>query len=119
MTLIQPRMSDKPSTADRVIERMVKLLSIRREAKISRVVFLRRWGRLRIALQFTKEYQAFRAAVIARDGGKCKVCGKETTLVHHLKLVSREPRLATVVSNGELRCTDCHVDEHPWMRRSA
>ena len=118
MPVIQIRMTSTERAED-IIEAMVRVLKLRHGLKIRRRAFIVRWGQLRRRLSATAEYQAFRTEVIARDSGQCRKCGARTTTVHHRRRVSRAPRLAILVSNGELRCDTCHARTHPWMKEAS
>lgn len=113
MTVIQIRIPVRPAVE--IIRLLQRMLRLRYERRIQRKVFLVKWAMLRRELTQTEEYQNFRRAVFARDK-QCVMCGSRTGLiVHHKVMVSRDPRQALVVSNGEARCNRCHVSEHPWM----
>lgn len=103
--------------AAEIIEAMVALLRKRRSLKIKRVVFLVAWGKLRRELERTREYQAFRAEVLRRDGNRCGTCGRVAHTVHHPRRVAKYPRLALDPRNGRVRCTECHEAVHPHLKR--
>lgn len=86
---------------------------------LSRRAFLAAYGRLRRMLERTPEYQAFRLAVLQRDRYRCRGCGSVARVVHHRVRVARNPRLALVPINGEVRCSDCHAVIHPHLRRAS
>lgn len=57
----------------------------------------------------TKEYIAWRNAVIRRSGGICEMCGEKKTLeAHHIISVHKNRDLALDVNNGKALCYDCH-----------
>lgn len=61
----------------------------------------------------SKEYQAFRKAVLKRDNNKCVFCGSESDLcVHHIVPFSKSNNLAIEVSNGQTLCEKCHAGVH-------
>lgn len=65
------------------------------------------------ATRKSKEYQAFRKAVLKRDGNKCVFCGAETELcVHHIIPFSKNNELSIDVSNGQTLCEQCHAGVH-------
>jgi len=107
------------SDAKSILRKMEELLAQRYVRRITRKDFLVEWKALRDALALTPEYQAFRLAVIARDGGCCTKCGAATRTVDHIRRVARAPREALQVSNGRLRCENCHAERHACLRKSA
>lgn len=57
----------------------------------------------------TKEFKAFRAAVLLRDEGKCVLCKSDQKLhVDHIKPRIDFPELLCDVSNGRTLCYECH-----------
>lgn len=51
-----------------------------------------------------------RLAVLARDKGRCRCCGKRGTDLHHLKYRSQQGR--DTESNCVLTCRKCHAAIH-------
>ena len=87
---------------------------------MTRCVFLVAWGALRRELERTVEYQDFRRAVLERDRFVCQSCGGPGHVVHHRRRVARAVHLALDPRNAEVRCEDCHREEHPyWLRRAS
>ncbi len=111
--------TDNSQTAESICCEMVALLDRRRKRMIGRRAFLAAWSSLRRMLERTSEYQQFRLAVLQRDEYRCRRCGSVAHTVHHRKRVARRPDLALVISNGEVRCGDCHADEHACLRRAS
>lgn len=60
------------------------------------------------------EYYEFIKSVMARDKGKCQICGKEhqNNVVHHLDGYEWCVEKRTDVSNGICLCEKCHKDFH-------
>lgn len=60
----------------------------------------------------SKEYQAWRDAVLERDGFICIWCGesdKTKLTVDHIIPISRSFELALSVENGRILCAPCHM----------
>lgn len=54
-------------------------------------------------------HDAWRKAVLARDGGRCVQCGSTHRLqADHIQPVSKFPELLRAVANGRTLCFDCH-----------
>lgn len=61
----------------------------------------------------TSEYKNWRKACFSRDDFKCQNCSSRNNLEAHHKIpINRNPKLATVVSNGITLCKDCHNNRH-------
>lgn len=63
----------------------------------------------------TPEYQAWRAAVFARDGFACQQCGDArggNLHAHHIKTYAEYPEMRLDVTNGVTLCGDCHERIH-------
>lgn len=61
----------------------------------------------------TPEYKAWRAAVLARDGHRCIICGRgrkqvKVLQVDHILSWSRYPELRYTISNGRTLCVYHH-----------
>jgi 5-methylcytosine-specific restriction endonuclease McrA len=58
----------------------------------------------------------FRNAVFARDGNKCRVCGRtDCTLdAHHITDRREMPNGGYVPENGISLCPECHVKAEVW-----
>jgi hypothetical protein len=57
--------------------------------------------------------QAWRAAVLDRDGHTCTRCGATENLhAHHVVRWADEPLLRVSLENGITLCESCHVEEH-------
>lgn len=95
-----------------IIAAMKGLLGARREKRISRMGFLKAWGRLRQLLADTKEYQLWRHMVKERAGGACESCARPGHHAHHIVPISRDPDKALDPLNGRFTCKQCHDDEH-------
>jgi 5-methylcytosine-specific restriction endonuclease McrA len=95
-----------------IISSMENTLAKRREWKISRGEFLRKWSRLRKALFLTDDYQSFRDLVRDRAEGLCEECSGPGYHVHHKAPVSFHPRLALVPANAKYLCRRCHRRKH-------
>lgn len=55
-------------------------------------------------------YVRWRAAVFARDGGRCRLCGSADGVnAHHIRKWSRYPALRFVLSNGITLCRAHHA----------
>lgn len=110
-----------PTVAGDIIIQMDSLLDDRHHCRITRRVFLTRWGKLRAALNMTPEYMRFKYDVVTRSGGWCEQAGCKHTgsVVHHKVKVAWCPALALSVKNGMHLCSKCHQIEHPKMRLSA
>ena len=104
-------------TAGAICCEMLSLLHKRKVKKIKRSVFLATWSRLRRELEQTTEYQEFRQTVLERDAYHCRSCGRIAHTVHHRRHVARAVHLVLEPDNGEVRCEECHRDEHPHMKR--
>lgn len=100
--------------AKEIVHRLSALRDNRRAGRITRAGFLRKWGKLRLALFLTPEYQAMRMLVFIRDKYMCRKCGTVAAEhVHHLKRVAMYPELALEPENCESRCVSCHkAEEH-------
>lgn len=62
-------------------------------------------------------WKAIRKAVIARDGGKCRKCGRKPTgykalHTHHIKSWKRKPSLRFDQDNIITLCRECHTWVH-------
>ncbi len=56
---------------------------------------------------------AWKAACLARDGGRCLVCGSRDLLtVHHVLEQGARPDLRRAVANGRTVCSGCHQWVH-------
>lgn len=65
----------------------------------------------------TKEYRAWRKAVLKRDNYICQECGAtDSVIAHHIKHWAHYPELRYVVSNGQTLCEACHLKKHPHLR---
>jgi 5-methylcytosine-specific restriction endonuclease McrA len=54
-------------------------------------------------------YNAWRKAVMERDGHRCVICGSDQRLhADHIKPTSRFPELMREVNNGRALCESCH-----------
>lgn len=91
-----------------VMAAMKGLLASRRDGKIKRLAFLKAWGRLRMLITGSPEYQAWRQSVRKRAGGACEQCGEIGVHAHHKTPVSRNVDKVFDLSNGELLCYRCH-----------
>ena len=59
------------------------------------------------------EYKAWRKAVYARDGYRCKICGKKGYLnAHHILGFSKWKSKRYLVENGITLCRSCHTKFH-------
>jgi len=60
--------------------------------------------------ELSKEYWAWRKAVVKRDGGKCQFpnCKRRGKEVHHIINWCYSASLRFEVSNGILLCKKCH-----------
>ena len=70
-------------------------------------------GRTAIARAFrrSKEYVAWRRAILARANGICQQCGQPAVLEgHHVASVSKAPSLALDTANGIALCHPCHQE---------
>ena len=55
-------------------------------------------------------HQAWRTAVLERDGYRCVVCGSlDNPEADHIKPQALYPELRRVVSNGRILCRTCHI----------
>ncbi len=68
----------------------------------------------------TKKYWDFQKRVRTRDDAQCQYCGyrpidPKELVVHHIGLVSQEPKNACDTNNGVLVCITCHKEIHPWL----
>lgn len=59
-------------------------------------------------------YQAWRSAVLIRDGQTCRRCGASPKIVHahHIKPFHTHPLLVLDLDNGLTVCPPCHRDIH-------
>lgn len=58
----------------------------------------------------TKRWQVLRAAVLERDGWKCRACGKRGRLeIDHIQPVRTHPSLAFEPLNCQALCPSCHT----------
>lgn len=59
----------------------------------------------------SRQYKAWRLAVIARDKGTCQGCGDVTGPFHvdHIKPFATHPELRFELPNGRTLCVPCHV----------
>lgn len=114
MPLIQTGISTRKAKA--IIDDMNVLLAERRVHKITRGMFLRRYGTLRYELEETFEYKAFHLGVTLRSKGICERCGKVARHVHHKVRIAMNPDLACEISNGEHLCKPCHQASHPKVK---
>lgn len=55
---------------------------------------------------------AFRALVRARDGDRCRRCGRPATIVHHIAHRTQRPDLIYEPTNGCVVCQKCHDWAH-------
>ncbi len=65
----------------------------------------------------TPEYQAWRKAVMRRDGFKCVFCGYDKGKIleaDHIKPRYLYPELTFDVDNGRTLCKPCHRDTETW-----
>lgn len=111
---IQSRIS-----ATLIIDAMVGLLESRRTKKVTRLTFLKVWGRLRRLLALTPEYARWRWSVRDRAGGACERCAEPGNHAHHQVPVAHEPLRALDLSNGEYLCLRCHRAEHRRSKRAS
>ena len=58
-----------------------------------------------------EKWQEIRQKVIERDGGKCVVCGKPATHVHHIHLRSKRKDLLYEMNNLILLCSKHHCHQ--------
>jgi hypothetical protein len=66
-----------------------------------------------VAERDDSETRAWRAAVLARDNGKCTLCGSTAKLhAHHIVRWADAPASRLVVSNGVTLCQTCHETTH-------
>lgn len=119
MAVIVPKTNLSQRSACAMLAELESLLKKRKVGKISRKVFLVSWGRVRRELEQTPEYQQFRQIVLERDQHRCRSCGRVSRIVHHRRRVAMAVHLVLEPRNGEVRCDDCHKDEHPHLRRTA
>ena len=121
MAVIVPTGPDLDETRDAgaICCDLVALLKKRKTGQIRRKVFLVAWSRLRRELERTVEYQRFRQEVLERDRFRCGSCGRVAHTVHHRRRVALAVHLVLDTRNGEVRCNECHADEHPHLRKSA
>ena len=106
------------TVASAVIRKMNAVRFARKFGKLTRVQFLKAWGKLRAELAKTKEYRTLRNEVGARADGNCEGCGnrvKRGGVVHHVVPVAWNPDLALTPSNCKFLCYRCHVKVHPWL----
>lgn len=65
----------------------------------------------------SREYNAFKKAVLQRDK-HCIKCGTTEHLeVHHIKPYAKYPEYRTDVDNGITLCKECHKALHRWIRK--
>ena len=58
----------------------------------------------------TRRWQILRAAVLERDGWKCRACGKRGRLeIDHIKAVRTNPEAAFDPRNCQALCAPCHT----------
>ena len=67
----------------------------------------------------TTNWKEIRQKVLARDGYRCRDCGKSLVgvykrEVHHIKELSKGGR--TVTSNLKSLCSSCHKKKHKHLR---
>ena len=55
-----------------------------------------------------EKWEQVRNLVLERDGGKCVICGKPATHVHHIHLRSKRKDLLYEINNLVLLCSKCH-----------
>ena len=55
-----------------------------------------------------EKWEEVRNQVLERDGGKCIICGKPATHVHHIHLRSKRKDLLYEINNLVLLCSKCH-----------
>lgn len=120
MAIIVPGTNSiQPRRAGVICCDLLQLLKKRKLGRISRKVFLVSWSRLRRELERTPEYQQFRQTVLERDAYRCRSCGRVAHIVHHRRRVAMAVHLVLEPRNGEVRCSDCHKDKHPHLRKTA
>jgi hypothetical protein len=95
--------------AGAIIARMEDLLAARRQLRISRTVFLAKWGKLRKALFLTRDYQELIQRLNKRSGGVCEMCrSRAGEHVCHIEPVAYNPRLVLMDLNCKWGCEHCH-----------
>jgi len=56
------------------------------------------------------ELQQWRRRVLARDGHRCRICGRTDNIgVHHLLSYLKYPELRSLDDNGVVLCPRCHI----------
>ncbi len=61
----------------------------------------------------SSEYRVWRKLVVDKDGWKCVLCGKKTSLVaHHIQCYWEYPELRFDLDNGITLCRSCHTNVH-------
>lgn len=63
---------------------------------------------LRKNLRRSPEYENWRRKVIKRDKGRCVLCGKRSSIVHHLIRYADIYSLRYSINNGCVLCYKCH-----------
>jgi hypothetical protein len=58
------------------------------------------------------QYKEWKAKVNIKDNFKCKDCGKESDIAHHIKNWHEFPELRFDVENGKTLCRKCHIKIH-------
>lgn len=60
-------------------------------------------------LRLTKEYKEWKEAVFKRDKHTCQKCGSKNNLeAHHIRSISKYPKLIFSIKNGKTLCHNCH-----------
>lgn len=69
----------------------------------------------------TGPYRRWVSAVLNRDEGKCRRCGRSNVQLHahHVRPWRDHPELRFDVTNGETLCYDCHWAEHTALNENA
>lgn len=68
-----------------------------------------------LLIRASREYKAWRLAVIERDGGKCVMCKSERQIeVDHIKDFALYPELRFDINNGRVLCKPCHKNTNNY-----
>lgn len=76
------------------------------------------WRAYRERFYHSKDYQAWRKAVLEEYAYKCAICkGTEDLQVHHIIQAKKNPKSMLDVDNGKVLCFRCHKILHPWLKK--